>query len=183
MRAIPTIYRQVKFRSRLEARWAAMFDMLGWHWEYEPLDLPGWIPDFMVNRTGLEFYHPELDYVSKPILVECKPIIDGKAPRDVQIKIEKALGVPFENDVVVDGFNWTEFFDNLPFAPLTVGATVPCTQREDRHDKMVDYGLGWPFQQTFGWHMPMEPPLMPACELASRWREAGNLVQWKGRSP
>jgi hypothetical protein len=34
--AIPTNYRGTKFRSRLEARWAATFDSLGWYWEYEP---------------------------------------------------------------------------------------------------------------------------------------------------
>lgn len=49
IKAIPTTYRGVRFRSRLEARWAAMFDKLGWHWRYEPLDLDGWIPDFIVN--------------------------------------------------------------------------------------------------------------------------------------
>lgn len=47
--AIPTAYGGVNFRSRLEARWAAMFDLLGWRWEYEPLDLDGYIPDFLVR--------------------------------------------------------------------------------------------------------------------------------------
>jgi hypothetical protein len=49
IKAIPTTYKGVKFRSRLEARWAVMFDKLGWHWRYEPLDLDGWIPDFIIN--------------------------------------------------------------------------------------------------------------------------------------
>jgi hypothetical protein len=34
-RSIPTLYRGTHFRSRLEARWAATFDSLGWYWEYE----------------------------------------------------------------------------------------------------------------------------------------------------
>jgi hypothetical protein len=46
MRAIPTMYGGVQFRSRLEARWAAFFDIAGWRWQYEPIDLDGWIPDF-----------------------------------------------------------------------------------------------------------------------------------------
>jgi hypothetical protein len=39
--AIPTVYKGVQMRSRLEARWAAFFDELGWPWEYEPVDLAG----------------------------------------------------------------------------------------------------------------------------------------------
>lgn len=45
---IPTKYGFINFRSRLEARWAAFFDILGWSWTYEPFDLPGWIPDFVI---------------------------------------------------------------------------------------------------------------------------------------
>ena len=55
--AIRTLYAGTWFRSRLEARCAAMFDKLGWPWDYEPVDLPGYIPDFKVGR----------------LLVECKP--------------------------------------------------------------------------------------------------------------
>ncbi|MEA2669684.1 MAG: hypothetical protein QOJ33_2618, partial [Chloroflexota bacterium] len=32
MDAIPTTYDGVNFRSRLEAKWAAFFDLLGWRW-------------------------------------------------------------------------------------------------------------------------------------------------------
>lgn len=47
--AHPTLYNGVQFRSRLEARWAAFFDLVGWGWEYEPIDLVGWVPDFIVK--------------------------------------------------------------------------------------------------------------------------------------
>jgi hypothetical protein len=47
--AIPTTYRDVRFRSRLEAKWAAFYDLSGWPWVYEPFDLPGWSPDFRVE--------------------------------------------------------------------------------------------------------------------------------------
>ena len=33
---IPTTYKGIQFRSRLEARWAVFFDTLGIEWEYEP---------------------------------------------------------------------------------------------------------------------------------------------------
>lgn len=49
IKAIPTTYSGVNFRSRLEARWAAFFDSCGWEWDYEPFDLEGWAPDFMLK--------------------------------------------------------------------------------------------------------------------------------------
>jgi hypothetical protein len=60
--AIPTRYAGVQFRSRLEARWAAFFDLVGWCWEYEPIELDGYIPDFILK-------------FSIPLLVEVKPIV------------------------------------------------------------------------------------------------------------
>lgn len=49
MKSIPTTYKGVNFRSRLEATWAAMFDLLELKWSYEPIDLDGWIPDFVLT--------------------------------------------------------------------------------------------------------------------------------------
>jgi len=46
--AHPTEYAGTRFRSRLEAKWAAFFDLAGWRWEYEPLDEAGWVPDFLL---------------------------------------------------------------------------------------------------------------------------------------
>jgi hypothetical protein len=46
MKSHPTRYKNTLFRSRLEARWAAWADIVGWEWEYEPVDLEGWTPDF-----------------------------------------------------------------------------------------------------------------------------------------
>lgn len=52
--AIQTVYKGYKFRSRLEARWAVFFDVLGIDWEYEVegYALPSgewYLPDFMVT--------------------------------------------------------------------------------------------------------------------------------------
>ena len=49
--SIPTMFAGVQMRSRLEARWAAFFTALGWNWEYEPFDLRGWIPDFLLRGS------------------------------------------------------------------------------------------------------------------------------------
>ena len=70
VKAHPTEYRGVLYRSRLEARWAAFFDYLcGWSVEYEPIDLNGWTPDF---RVAIPCGHSECasEHV---LLVEVKP--------------------------------------------------------------------------------------------------------------
>jgi len=52
LRPIETEYRGVKFRSRLEARWAVFMDLIGVRWDYEPegYELPGgrYLPDFEI---------------------------------------------------------------------------------------------------------------------------------------
>jgi len=58
--AIRTRYDGTWFRSRLEARWAAFFDGIGWRWEYEPFDWDGYIPDFLILGAN-------------PLVVEVKP--------------------------------------------------------------------------------------------------------------
>jgi hypothetical protein len=62
IRARPTTYNSVRFRSRLEAKWAAFFDLAGWAWEYEPVDTDGWVPDFLLRGIDTNTY------------VEVKPI-------------------------------------------------------------------------------------------------------------
>lgn len=56
IKAIETVYRGYRFRSRLEARWAVFFDALGVKWEYEPQGfelLSGrYLPDFCVTYPG-----------------------------------------------------------------------------------------------------------------------------------
>lgn len=63
-RGIPTTYKGVRFRSRLEAHYAAFFDSIGWPWQYEPLDLHRTIPDFVITFAA-------------PLLVEVKPSVDS----------------------------------------------------------------------------------------------------------
>lgn len=60
--AKPTTYKGVQFRSRLEARWAAFFDSYEFQWVYEPVDLGGRSPDFLLCHAFND-------------LVEVKPII------------------------------------------------------------------------------------------------------------
>jgi len=57
IKAIETVYKGYRFRSRLEARWAVAFDAMGVHWQYEPegFQLPSddwYLPDFRVKSCG-----------------------------------------------------------------------------------------------------------------------------------
>jgi hypothetical protein len=68
--AIETRYKGYRFRSRLEARWAVLFDSLGVEWEYEKegydLGEAGWyLPDFWLPQFQA---HVEI----KPTLEEVK---------------------------------------------------------------------------------------------------------------
>lgn len=74
IKAIPTLYAGVQFRSRLEARWAAFFDLCGLQWEYEPEDFHGYIPDFKLFDS---------------LYVEVKPI-SGRFPSEVIDKAYKS---------------------------------------------------------------------------------------------
>lgn len=69
IKAHETRYNCVLFRSRHEARWAAFFDLAGWKWEYEPIDINGWTPDF---RVTFPCHHGECPG-SHTLLAEVKP--------------------------------------------------------------------------------------------------------------
>lgn len=98
IKPIETIYNGYRFRSRLEARWAVLFDAANIRYEYEPQgfktsDGECYLPDF---------YLPEYDWY-----VEVKPPRDGagddikKASKFIgdQIKVLLILGnIPLKTD-------------------------------------------------------------------------------------
>ncbi|MBS7793076.1 hypothetical protein KTR66_24050 [Roseococcus sp. SDR] len=75
--ARPTSYKGRKLRSRLEAKWAAFFDSVSWHWEYEPEAIGGWMPDFLIFGPSGRIY------------VEVKP--DHLLP-GAEAKVARAMG-------------------------------------------------------------------------------------------
>lgn len=88
--AITTIYSGTEYRSRLEAKWAAFFDLLHWRHTYEPFDGDGYIPDFMIHGD-------------RPMLVEIKPAV---TPADYSAPIEKAergLRKHWKHDILILG--------------------------------------------------------------------------------
>jgi hypothetical protein len=88
--AIPTTYRGIAYRSRLEARWAAFFDRIGWHHTYEPFDGDGYIPDFVIHGDW-------------PMLVEIKPAIVQSDYRAPIAKLTLGLERHWRDDVLIVG--------------------------------------------------------------------------------
>jgi hypothetical protein len=99
--ARPTLYQGRRYRSRLEARWAAFFDLLGWQHEYEPVDMGLWSPDFVL-RNGED--------PPQRVLVEIKPI--DEFDRETSTKME----------AVWDGGDTALLL--CPVAPRLVGSVV-----------------------------------------------------------
>lgn len=88
--SIPTTYAGVRFRSTLEADWAATLDSLGIIWQYEPeaVRLPSGMtyrPDFYLPRiaTWLEIKGPHMERVFKAYELArsvADPVVIGMAP-------------------------------------------------------------------------------------------------------
>jgi len=106
---VPTEYNGRLFRSRLEARWARFFDLLEWDFEYEPFDLNGWSPDFLLRGKYIKhdlvytgknpfahlFKHLDMfETIDHPVLVEVKPL--DRFDKSAAKKITDAAAGKFE---------------------------------------------------------------------------------------
>jgi len=85
IRAVPKRYRGTLFRSTLEADWAATFDHLEWHWEYEPVavELPDgtqYRPDFFLpaQRVWAEVKGPHNERIKKPADLQRALYVEGE---------------------------------------------------------------------------------------------------------
>lgn len=88
--AITTIYNGIEYRSRLEARWAAFMQNIGWDIVYEPFDGDGYIPDFLVQGA-------------KPLLVEIKPAVTQSEYEAAVPKVEQGLEKHWRHDILILG--------------------------------------------------------------------------------
>jgi hypothetical protein len=114
-RGIPTKYKGITFRSRVEAKWAVMFDELGWGWEYEPLDLNGYIPDFalMFKEAILVEVKSELTLASLGLH---KPKLDRVGAQEYGMLLVGATPIMgYFNKAVVMGWSGLPYhFTNVP---------------------------------------------------------------------
>ena len=186
IKAIPTEYNDVQFRSRLEAKWAAFFDLLEWEWEYEPCDFDGWIPDFLLK-------------LDSPIFVEVKPV--HNFPQDIADEIEKSgctedclivgmtLGSPNNSSCYGVQIGWKRVVDDEEAIDLECSDLVWPVYKNwfevvftlDKYKKITfDGAPGYTsgiVRFTDGWEDYGSQGLAKAVQR--RWRMAGNKVQWK----
>lgn len=183
---IPTMHQGTLFRSRLEARWAAMFGLIGWRWTYEPLDADGYIPDFLIHGEW-------------PFFVEVGPCI---VPQDYLAKREKpaASRDQLRHDVLVVGVSAVAGFARSTgravagllgeYSPASSEAGLEslmcwgfglwtkcdeCRAVSVIHDQMSYCVRGCGHHLSGGLGEPVGRDWIEAL-----WRRAGNDVQWRG---
>jgi hypothetical protein len=88
VRAVPQTYRNTRFRSTLEADWAATLDSLAITWEYEPE---------AVQLPSGEFYRPDF------YLPGCETWLEVKGPHDDRIGKVHELGAAGSHYPQCDG--------------------------------------------------------------------------------
>ena len=76
IKPIETIYNGYRFRSRLEARWAVFFDVMGIKYDYEPEGFTmkygmRYLPDFVLTNVRRRHYPNEKE---SPIYIEVKGV-------------------------------------------------------------------------------------------------------------
>jgi hypothetical protein len=193
VKAIPTVYRSTRFRSRLEARWAAFFDLAGWYWVYEPFDCGGWIPDFIVTGVRRTFYNVleggNQAAENGQFLIEVGPCV---TEADYQEKSQKPLRSDTELPVVVVGVSprspWSEdhpFWktDNLGLqvnggewpAPATLGYCLACGAVSVTHSEGVFT------HRPCGHYTGGDTGLELSCgtfSVEEAWGMASNATQW-----
>jgi len=135
IKAHPTTYNGTQFRSRLEARWAAYFDLAGWDWEYEPVDLNGWSPDFRVEfpcpshscrvNGKYETHHEKTAFCSQVKNINHALMIEVKPYFNVDDFIgHQCMNYPFGvNGVGLFGMN-PDCIKNTPEGMLQVDGTM-----------------------------------------------------------
>jgi hypothetical protein len=141
--AIPTRFDAHLFRSRLEARWAAWFTLMGIEWTYEPFDAAGYIPDFIISYPR----DPKALLTAWPVLIEVRGLeCDHPALYDGAIEADRrsvAGGLSARDghayDIVV--LCATPVFPDDHEDPGEVGAWLHHYERHV-HDRIVRPGVG-----------------------------------------
>jgi hypothetical protein len=191
--SIATEYAGRLYRSRLEARWAAFFDLCGWHADYEPYDLGLWSPDFLIRGQQNE------------ILVEVTPVTKIDVPTIWKMHTA-AKESGFKGDLLLLGAGVTNrcvgwlCSDESPdvsvrsseragFSPEI--RTMPWfVQAESFSRERPDIGIMCYYKHTRG-GVPSEIGVMHGVKghhdrwyleqkysLKDRWNAAGDKVQW-----
>lgn len=203
IKAIPTTYAGVNFRSRLEARWAAFFDLCEWKWDYEPFDLDGWAPDFLlkgkikalVEVKPIDFRGPEKQLYAQALahgakafgvsiprsngaLPEYEALVVGNGPFETNWSSRWALGVlaaPCREWDEVEQELYADHAEDPTFGSDIADIFLGNTTYLDYAARFGSY------QYRISGKHDGDHHLRPVGDDAPErlWREAGNIVQWK----
>jgi len=169
VKSIPTVYRDVEYRSRLEAKWAAFFDQLGWQHTYEPFDGDGYIPDFLVHDG----------HYASPLLIEVKPAVTEDDYLSAVPKVREGLRHHWDHAVFIAGVH--------PMRGHQRSAGLIAYRLAKRDGELVKGG--WDFTPRVWWHTDdqrvwLSPPVKtttPASTalISAHWASATNCVKWR----
>jgi hypothetical protein len=150
IKAHPTLYRGVRFRSRLEARWACFFDLIHWEWEYEPIDIKGWTPDF---RVEFPCQHSECQGFHT-LLVEVKPYYKIN-----EFEGHPCMEYPYGGHAPENG--------GIGIIPAHASAAFGINPSVTFWE--MSHGAGGGCVSIENW---------VHSDIEAIWKQAGNLVQW-----
>lgn len=163
--AITTTYNGIEYRSRLEARWAAFMQNIGWDIVYEPFDGDGYIPDFLVQGE-------------RPFLVEVKPAVTSREYEAAVSKAERGLADHWSHDILIVGAS--------PFMnpPRRMGKNGGTEQRRNPDAGWMGENVAWAYSDeinavTSPWSWDRGQWL--TCGVCRRIGVFHSLHSWGGR--
>jgi len=158
-KAIETLYKGIKFRSRLEATWAVFFDNLGWEWEYEPCDFNGWIPDFLLEG---EYFVEVKPFSTKEQWLESE--VPGDIERaGIEVGILCGISPVHREDNILAYRPKMKSLEEAGFYTGEEGEIFACNSMYDQSVRIGLKGRWKPYEE----------------EISQKWVAAKNEVQWK----
>jgi hypothetical protein len=182
--AIPTTYRGIEFRSRLEAKWAIMFDYFDWQWEYEPVDFDGYIPDFHIDFGRRQFF------------VEIKPAMTRAQLEPALEKAVEAIGEDHSEDILIIGGSIGNSYEDAIWdliavmkqsfwCPVDDVYLAGCPTCHKLVPLTIEGGWGFPCCRVpatdTGKHYRFQEPIVPAV-IQAYWTQATNRVKYQHRA-
>jgi hypothetical protein len=176
--SIPTEYNCTRFRSRLEARWAAWFDLVGWRWDYEPTDMHGWCPDFVIyGALGHIFVEVKPEPIAE--VFKADGSIWGKAIDERHIYSNHVLLLGLGPVVMPIGLAIGYCNDPDLFDSNCVGLALGQRAHQGTLLGYAHRDSGW-YDRVTGYPGDQSP----ACDQKAAieaWARAGTAVQWRGK--
>jgi hypothetical protein len=175
MKAIPTFYDGIEYRSRLEARWAAFFDQLGWQYTYEPFDGDYYIPDFIIHGDG-------------PLVVEIKRAVTPGDYQAAATKVARGISDTWQRGAVIFGVSpchgpgymrasrWAPTFHTADWYLCPVCHAVTIGTVITRHVGFRPCGHRHP-----SFHGPRDYQVADSEVIQWFWASAINRVKWRSR--